>query len=109
MDKQTIRFRCESASVKLERIESNLYSLRNLWAHQKGKGHGSCVMRKAIAFADLNDIAIMLVVSSYGQAGLTDEQLERFYKRLGFEVMSGTRGYTHMIRKPSYLRGNKLS
>lgn len=104
MDKQTIRFRCESASVKLERIESNLYSLRNLWAHTKNKGHGTCVMRKATAFADLNDLAVILVVDSYGRGGLDKEQLEKFYMRLGFEVLAGTRGYTHMIRKPSYLR-----
>lgn len=64
-------------------------------------------MRKAIAFADLNDIAIMLVVDSYGRGGLDKDQLETFYKRLGFEVLSGTRGFTHMMRKPSYLRGSQ--
>jgi hypothetical protein len=105
MDEKTIRFRYQSASAKLERIESNLYSLRNVWAQKKGCGHGIGVLREVVHFADEHDIALVLVAQPYGRGGLNHDQLFDLYTRMGFQKLAGTRTLQHMIRRPSYLRG----
>lgn len=100
MDAQTIKFSHGGASLKLERIKSDTYTIRNFWSRHRREGHGGTVLKQAIAFADDNELVLMLVAQRYGKGGMNDFQLQDFYHKHGFRKLT-MRGPARMIRYPS--------
>lgn len=99
-----IDFTYERASAKLEEIDLTLYSLRNVYCHERRKGYGNALLQQITDYADKKGITILLVAQRYGykdQNGMTNKDLENWYKRFGFVTEPVSSKYlAHMIRHP---------
>jgi GNAT superfamily N-acetyltransferase len=92
----------KSASVQLQSLGGESYLVHNLWAAEKQQGHGRAVMEKAVAYADSHALALTLVAQQYGRdEGMSNKQLEKFYKSLGFATIA--KRPLMMIRVPKDL------
>jgi len=79
-----------SASVKVgysqavsSHLRGHLRELTHLHSSEQGKGHARELMRSLFEEADKDEITLMVVVQPY-EDGLTAEQLEDWYARMGF-------------------------
>lgn len=79
-----------SASVKVgysqvvsSHLRGHLRELSHLHSTEQGKGHARELMRNLFEEADKDEITLMVTVHPY-EDGLTGEQLEDWYTRMGF-------------------------
>ena len=79
-----------SASVKVgysqvvsSHLRGHLRELSHLHSTEQGKGHARELMRSLFDEADKDEITLMVTVHPY-KDGLTGEQLEDWYTRMGF-------------------------
>lgn len=89
---ERLRFKYESASCTLVRLENDVYSLRNLRAYKLGRGHATQLMKKVTSWADSKGVPLVLDVRATGHIkyqNLDDDQLIRFYENHGFVIVSG--------------------
>lgn len=97
-----IVFRHESASANLHIWDDNRSTLSEVFAEQPGLGHGTELLRKVAAYADLHNLHILIAVQQFfyrDNRGLNNQQLVSFYSKFGFERIPDTKPI-QMIRIP---------
>jgi hypothetical protein len=90
------------ATVLLHEVGKHGFILSNLYSKHRGKGQASKLMAMVCELADEQEREIVLWVGQFGDIhGLTNQDLEAWYGRLGFVEMQKVGGRTMMIRPPS--------
>ncbi len=65
----------------------------------RGKGHAQELMRRCLADADAKGITLYLWINAYGD--MSTEQLDAWFKRLGFVVSDGLYSRTPILYETS--------
>lgn len=101
----------ESASVKVNysqavapHLRGLLRELTHLHSGEQGKGHARELMRSLFEEADAEKVSLMVIVQPY-EDGLTKEQLEQWYSRMGFFELQDEPLIMTRLPTPRPLRG----
>ena len=82
--------------------ECDIMSLRTN-PHKRRQGHAKTVMAQVLADADAEGVTLLLTARA-GRGGMTQEELEAWYERLGFvTVARDGHGNARMERSPATL------
>ena len=108
--RRRIRFAHESARVYFlfDNEEETRAQVVDVMALQRGRGHATEALKKAVAYADRQGIILWLDVQRNGNPRntLSNEQLVKFYEKFGFSSYPSHRRPTRMARKP-LLKGDE--
>ncbi len=91
----------------------NSVDIELIRAGEKGKGHGTEIMRRLTKMADETDTALTLFPTPYGDGGLDIEDLVAFYKKQGFEYLDPDPDISdldrEMVRYPRKAEGGVIA
>ena len=109
--RRRFRFAYESARVYLMFDDDAETSAQvvDMMSLQRGLGHATEALKKAVSYADEKGISLRLKVQRSGNPRntLSNEQLVAFYEKFGFEATDPPRiGVKRMVRKP-LLKGDE--
>lgn len=72
----------ETTSVP-EDMRASIREIVSLASDERGNGHATALMHQVCAEADMAGLVLLLEAKPFAE-GMTQEQLEKFYERLGF-------------------------
>ncbi len=82
----TIRFRHVSATATVNLVDPKLGFLNSVYSRVRREGHATALMNQVIAWADENEVMLLLTAQTYGsESTLSNQALVEFYRRFGFK------------------------
>ena len=92
----------ESASLVLTNWEDGHAAISSLSTTDRRKGHATELLTKATRLADERMLVLLLEVVGDGcDNSMTNDQLQKFYKKFGFVVVTDQKKPLLMERKPT--------
>lgn len=89
-----------------EDMQAGTREVVSLASDNPRKGHATALMHQVCAEADVDRIVLILMPKPFGD-GMTEEQLEKWYGRFGFEMVQ-TVPAKLMARQPQLFRSPRL-
>lgn len=94
MDGEYTTLTYESASARIKK-KGRKYIVTDVWASERGQGHGTGLMKLVSEYADGNRMDLELIAlpsrTAPIQTILNHEQLVEFYRQFGFEIIGWTK------------------
>lgn len=95
-----IKFKNEFASAEVYLMENGKARIRSVYSTKRKKGYASSILQEVVDYADEKELNLYLVVQRYGRPtnALSNDELEQFYAKFGFERLKHKGHFVMMCR-----------